>query len=167
MTMNYIIDTREKKKNVLRLLGTVFILGIITNIVVSCLLPSRIEDFENLCIANSTSDTLVFALIDNVNNINNSDSFFVYPVNVGRFGSSVIYPHKERTITGGETLRRHTGRLVGDTLKVEVYNYSVTNVLSYDEFVEHINQYRITYKWFTWEQLRDKDWKLYYPVDFK
>ena len=150
----------------MRLLGTVFILGIITNIVVSCLLPSRIEDFENLCIANSTSDTLVFALIDNANNWNNSDSFFVPPKNVVRFGSSVIYPHKERTITGVVDLRRH-GKLVGDTLKVEVYNYSVTNVLSYDEFVEHFNQYRITYKWFTWEQLRDKDWKLYYPVDFK
>ncbi len=166
MTMNFIFDIREKKKNVLRLLVTVFILGIITNIVVSCLLPSRIEDFENLCIANSTSDTLVFALIDNANNWNNSDSFFVPPKNVVRFGSSVIYPHKERTITGGVDLRRH-GKLVGDTLKVEVYNYSVTNVLSYDEFVEHFNQYRITYKWFTWEQLRDKDWKLYYPVDFK
>jgi hypothetical protein len=164
--MNFIFDIREKKKNVLRLLVTVFILGIITNIVVSCLLPSRIEDFENLCIANSTSDTLVFALIDNANNWNNSDSFFVPPKNVVRFGSSVIYPHKERTITGGVDLRRH-GKLVGDTLKVEVYNYSVTNVLSYDEFVEHFNQYRITYKWFTWEQLRDKDWKLYYPVDFK
>ena len=166
MTMNFIFDIREKKKNVLRLLVTVFILGIITNIVVSCLLPSRIEDFENLCIANSTSDTLVFALIDNANNWNNSDSFFVPPKNVVRFGSSVIYPHKERTITGVVDLRRH-GKLVGDTLKVEVYNYSVTNVLSYDEFVEHFNQYRITYKWFTWEQLRDKDWKLYYPVDFK
>lgn len=166
MTMNFIFDIREKKKNVLRLLVTVFILGIITNIVVSCLLPSRIEDFENLCIANSTSDTLVFALIDNANNWNNSDSFFVPPKNVVRFGSSVIYPHKERTITGVVDLRRH-GKLVGDTLKVEVYNYSVTNTLSYDEFVEHINQYRITYKWFTWEQLRDKDWKLYYPVDFK
>ena len=166
MTMNFIFDIREKKKNVLRLLVTVFILGIITNIVVSCLLPSRIEDFENLCIANSTSDTLVFALIDNANNWNNSDSFFVPPKNVVRFGSSVIYPHKERTITGGVDLRSH-GKLVGDTLKVEVYNYSVTNVLSYDEFVEHFNQYRITYKWFTWEQLRDKDWKLYYPVDFK
>lgn len=164
--MNFIFDIREKKKNVLRLLVTVFILGIITNIVVSCLLPSRIEDFENLCIANSTSDTLVFALIDNANNWNNSDSFFVPPKNVVRFGSSVIYPHRERTIKGGVDLRRH-GKLVGDTLKVEVYNYSVTNVLSYDEFVEHFNQYRITYKWFTWEQLRDKDWKLYYPVDFK
>ena len=163
-------DINDSFRKMARILTTVLILSVIIDLVSSCspddLIPNRNPDFENLTIHNWSRDTLVFALIDNANNWNNSDSFFVPPKNVVRFGSSVIYPHKERTITGVVDLRRH-GKLVGDTLKVEVYNYSVTNVLSYDEFVEHFNQYRITYKWFTWEQLRDKDWKLYYPVDFK
>ena len=168
MAMNYIFDIREKKKNVLRLLVTVLILSVIIDLVSSCspddLIPNRNPDFENLTIHNWSRDTLVFALMDN------SDTVIVHPQSpaiIWGYGFSVIPHHEGRTIIGKEDLKHHRERLISDTLKVEVYNYSVTNTLSYDEFVEHINQYRITYKWFTWEQLRDKDWKLYYPVDFK
>lgn len=124
-------------------------------------LPARYEVYKNLTIYNTSNDSLLFSSFSN-------GFQDCYPQSrwASIFGYSIIPPHENRTLEGCEDLKsRKTESAYGDSIIVKVFQIVVSKTNS--EAFDNYQQYCISYKWYKLDSLRDKDWKLYYPADFK